>query len=374
MPERALNIPDRNSVKRIRRQLLAWYDRKARDLPWRKKRPVSADPYHVLVSEAMLQQTQVATVVPYFERFINRYPTVASLAAADEQSVLTAWQGLGYYRRALNLHRASRVIVSEYGGNLPDDFDAIRGLPGVGRYTAGAISSIVFNQSRPILDGNVTRVLSRLFEVEEPVTDKRVQAYLWELAGVLVPSSRGRPGDFNQAMMELGALVCTKSSPVCVSCPLAGICQGRVSGKVELLPVRSAGRSPRVVHHYAVAAESGERFLFHRRSDVGLWAGMWELPTYEENDRGCGSGVLDKWLDGLKLKRIGPMSARVSFRHQTTHRTIVFNLLHVPVRRAFVNTRDRQWRKLDDLSDLPLSNPQRRMVAYLKENDIDCCD
>src|SRR4051794_9870135 len=198
------------SLPDFRRRLLKWYDRARRDLPWRSplgnaKTPL--DPYHVLVSEAMLQQTQVATVIPYYHRFLKGFPSVADLAAADEQDVLKLWQGLGYYTRARNLRRAAQMVMSEHGGSLPRTRDELLTLPGVGRYTAGAVASIAFGCRTPILDGNVIRVLCRLDKVESDPRDKRTQAILWARAEEVLPKSRC--GDFNSALMELGATVCT---------------------------------------------------------------------------------------------------------------------------------------------------------------------
>ncbi|MEZ6191711.1 MAG: A/G-specific adenine glycosylase [Phycisphaerales bacterium] len=208
-------------VGKVRQRLLKWYDAHRRHLPWRADKSETPNPYHVLVSEAMLQQTQVATVIPYFNRFIEALPTVDDLAAADEQAVLRLWQGLGYYRRARNLHAAAKAIQQEHGGKVPDTIEALLKLPGVGRYTAGAIASIAYGRPAPILDGNVARVLARLFLIEQPVDAPKTRNTLWQLAEQLVPDKRA--GDFNQAVMELGALVCTKVNPSCEACPLSGL-------------------------------------------------------------------------------------------------------------------------------------------------------
>ena len=197
----------------VRRRLLAWYATTRRDLPWRR----TADPYRIWLSEAMLQQTRVETVIPYYERFLSRFPTPRALACADEQDVLRAWAGLGYYARARNLKRAAELIVRDHDGRIPSEPDALSSLPGVGRYTVGAITSIAFGKRAPVVDGNVSRVLSRLEAVRAPAS-----AWLWDLAGRLVPPDA--PGDFNQAVMELGATVCTPRAPSCPRCPLASSC------------------------------------------------------------------------------------------------------------------------------------------------------
>src|SRR5687768_16089198 len=208
------------------RRLLRWYDKCRRDLPWRPDpaagRP-RVDPYHVLVSEAMLQQTQVATVVPYFNRFIARFPTLADLAGADEQEVLRLWQGLGYYSRARNLQAAARKVVAEYGGELPRERDRLLTLPGVGRYTAGAVASIAFDRRAPILDGNVIRVLCRIDKIQSDPRDRSTQDLLWRRAEEVLPARRA--GAFNSALMELGATVCTPRSPQCLLCPVREHCE-----------------------------------------------------------------------------------------------------------------------------------------------------
>src|SRR5437763_3122971 len=220
--------------RRVRSRLLRWFDRHQRPLPWRRDR----DPYRVWVSEVMLQQTTVAAVVPYFERFLAAFPTLADLAAADEQAVLRLWEGLGYYRRARHLHRAARQLVREYGGRLPDDAEVWRGLPGVGRYILGAVLSQAFGRRLPIVEANSLRVLCRLFGQRGDPRGGPVQKWLWAKAAELLPAKRA--GDFNQALMELGALVCTPAAPKCDVCPLAKECVARREGAQAEIPARPA--------------------------------------------------------------------------------------------------------------------------------------
>jgi A/G-specific adenine glycosylase len=249
--------------------LLAWFDRVQRDLPWRRTR----DPYAIWVSEVMLQQTQVTTVIPYFERFLARFPTVQMLAAAPLAEVLSLWSGLGYYSRARNLHRAAQAVVSEHGGTLPPSVEALRELPGFGRYTAGAVASIAYGVQAPLVDGNVARVFTRLFAIDEPKPEKRI----WELAAQSVPPKR--PGDFNQALMELGATVCVPSGPSCPTCPLSPVCEARKQGRVAQLPAPKV-RAPRKQLRLAVAVcRRGAQLLLMRREDGGLFGGLWELPS-----------------------------------------------------------------------------------------------
>ena len=257
---------------KLQKVLLAWFDAHGRVLPFRGV----GDPYAVWVSEIMLQQTQVATVVPYFERFVRRYPTVQKLAAARLDSVLKLWQGLGYYSRARNLHKAARVIVNEHDGVFPDTFDALVALPGIGRYTAGAIASIAFGQCAAVLDGNVMRVLCRLYRLPDNPKTPAAQKHLWQLAETLVPKKR--PGDFNQSLMELGATVCTPKNPDCEHCPANKLCLALAHNEQALLPkMPKAAPTP----HYTVAVGlvfKDGKLLIDKRKPNGMLGGMWELP------------------------------------------------------------------------------------------------
>ena len=250
------------SVRAFHRQLLAWYDACARDLPWRESR----DPYRVWVSEIMLQQTRVAAVIEHYHEFLRRFPTVEKLAAAREASVLAAWSGLGYYRRARMLHAAAKVVARGRGGRFPQTADDWRALPGVGRYTAAAIASIAFGEAVAVVDGNVERVLQRI--TGKPISGEQV----WQQAESLL--DRNRPGDSNQAMMELGATVCTPRAPACLTCPLVELCMARG----ELGGGEKKSRQQRRVIHYALARRNGSVFLTQRPAEVRLMAGMWELP------------------------------------------------------------------------------------------------
>jgi A/G-specific adenine glycosylase len=232
----------------LRSELLAWYDGAKRDLPWRRTR----DPYPVWVSEVMLQQTRVETVVPYYHRFLERFPTLRALAEASEDDVLAVWSGLGYYRRARLLQAGVREVHSRYKGLVPEDPEARRALPGVGRYTAGALGSICFDREEPLVDGNVARVLSRIEGIEHPLGSKASEAALWASAERLVRGAR--PGDLNQALMELGATVCTPRSPGCTRCPVRGHCEASARGAVDALPVPKRRVEPKRVALVAVLA------------------------------------------------------------------------------------------------------------------------
>lgn len=255
-------------IDTLRRRLLAFYDARSRDLPWRRE----ADPYRVWVSEVMLQQTRVEAVIPYYERWMRRFPTLEALAEADVDDVLREWQGLGYYARARNLHRAARLVRERYHGQIPGDVEALRRLPGVGEYTAGAIASIAFGIPAPAIDGNVRRVFSRLLDDPDPAP-----AELRRVVAALVPEDR--PGDFNQALMELGATVCTPRSPACDRCPVAAVCRARTNGTVAERPRPKPKKAlPEDDVATAVIVSPSGRILVVRRPEEGLLGGMWEFP------------------------------------------------------------------------------------------------
>ncbi|MDX9975736.1 MAG: A/G-specific adenine glycosylase [FCB group bacterium] len=259
-------------IRGIRRHLLEWYGREARDLPWRRTR----DPYAIWLSEILLQQTRVDQGLPYYERFIAAFPTVAALAAADEERVLKAWEGLGYYARARNMQKAARVILNERNGLLPATLEEWQSLPGVGRYTAGAVASIAYGVRAPVLDGNVKRVLSRLLDVEESIDDPAMTEALWERAATLVP--RDAPGDFNQGMMELGARICVPRGPRCGECPVRKHCLAFQLGTQELRPVRKARKAVPFHETVGLIIRRNGRYLLAKRPAKGLLSGLWEFP------------------------------------------------------------------------------------------------
>ncbi|WP_127533787.1 A/G-specific adenine glycosylase [Paenibacillus kobensis] len=257
-------------------ELLGWYDVVKRKLPWR----INRDPYRVWVSEIMLQQTRVDTVIPYYERFMARFPTVQVLAETPEEDVLKHWEGLGYYSRARNLQAGAKEVVDRFEGIVPDDAASVASLKGVGPYTAGAIMSIAFNRPEPAVDGNVMRVLSRFWLLEDDIAKPSTRVRIEKLARAIIPE--GRAGDFNQALMELGALVCTPKSPGCLTCPVMERCEGRLAGKEKELPIKTKAKPPRPERRLGViVAGKGERegqVLVRQRPETGLLARMWELP------------------------------------------------------------------------------------------------
>lgn len=259
--------------------LLAWYDSQKRDLPWR----INRDPYRVWVSEIMLQQTRVETVKPYYQNFMEKFPTVEALADAPEEEVLKAWEGLGYYSRARNLQAAAREVKITYGGVIPDEPEKISKLKGIGPYTAGAILSIAYEKPEPAVDGNVMRVFSRLLLMEDDIAKPATRVKMEHLVRQTIP--QGRAGDFNQALMELGALICLPRSPHCLTCPVFDYCLARKEGVQEELPVKGKAKPPRPVNLLVAVVLRGDQVLINKRPEQGLLAGMWEFPMVEADPK-----------------------------------------------------------------------------------------
>jgi len=261
-----------DAKKQFARSLLPWYRIHARILPWRG----SSDPYVVWVSEIMAQQTRIDTVIPYFNRWMQRFPTIESLANTNLQEVLSVWEGLGYYQRARNLWTAAGDVNREHGGRLPRSRRELEQVPGIGRYTAAAIASIAFGEREPVLDGNVKRVLARVFDIATPVNTPQGEQELWSLAEELIPATE--PGDYNQAVMELGAMVCTPRAPDCSHCPLMHVCLAYQQGSQVLRPVKKAKPQTPTYTVTAAVLQRGGRVLIARRPNRGLLGGMWEFP------------------------------------------------------------------------------------------------
>jgi A/G-specific adenine glycosylase len=342
----------------VRAPLLAWFDVHQRDLPWRRSR----DPYGIWVSEVMLQQTQVSTVIPYWRRFLERFPTIGALAAAPLSEVLSLWRGLGYYARARNLHRAAKAVVLEHGGALPSDPESLGKLPGFGRYTTGAVASIAFGKELPVVDGNVARLLSRLFAVEGTPGDARREARLWRLAGELAVGER--PGDLNQALMELGALICKAEDPSCLLCPLRQSCVALRSGRIsELPPARP--RTPRKHLRMAVAVcrRSGD-LLLGMREEKGLFGGLWELPCAELAPRAGLSQVMSALRGALGASiRLGESLGSV--RRTLTHRELELQLYRVTARsepRPSARYQEFRWVSAADAQKLGMSTAMQRAL------------
>jgi A/G-specific adenine glycosylase len=340
--------------RHLRRRLLKWYDRDRRDLPWRVKPGQSGlpDPYHVLVSETMLQQTQVATVIPYYRRFLEEFSTIEDLAEASEQRVLRLWQGLGYYSRARNLHAAAKTMVSQHGAQIPSQVEDLIRLPGIGRYTAGAIASIAFNRPAPILDGNVTRVLCRLDGIQTDSRTSGTSRELWTRATELVPA--GRPGDFNSALMELGATVCTHRSPRCPLCPVQNQCIAANLGIQDDIPPSRKSPPVPVFRRYTYCIRHKNHWLLEQRPSRGRWASMWQFITCDKpNPRAF----------GMKMRDIQPLT---TLRHTLTHRRYEFQVFQSSVANRNGHTSEsRRWLTLADLEEYPLPGPHLKIRQML---------
>jgi A/G-specific adenine glycosylase len=319
-------IKDAAIRQRFRRRLLSWFDRHKRDLPWRRDR----DPYRVWLSEVMLQQTRVAAVTEHYQKFLRRFPTIERLAAARESSVLAAWSGLGYYRRARMLHAAAKKIVKEHGGKLPERAEDLLALPGIGRYAAAAIASIAFDEPVAVVDGNVERVLQR-------VRGKNLAGEeLWRSAGELL--NRRRAGDFNQAMMELGATICLPRQPQCLLCPVSDLCATRG----ELLRPEKRTRQIKREIHYALACRDGAIFMVKRAKTVTLMPGMWELPEISGVN-----GMTEPWL---------------TLRHSITVTDYVVRV----TRRLPPDDVDGRWVQKPQITTLPLTGLTRKILRAAK--------
>ena len=350
--------------------LLAWYALHARKLPWRD----NPDPYAIWVSEIMLQQTRVESVIPYFQRWLDRFPGVAELACAPQQAVLALWEGLGYYSRARNMHRAAQIIMTEWNGELPRDPQALARLPGIGRYTAGAIASIAFGQDVPALDGNIRRVLARVFDVAEPVSSLAGKKRLWELAAANLPS--GQAGDYNQALMDLGATICTPRAPGCVRCPLARMCLSCAAGTQEERPV-SVSRTP--IPHYLVTAaviQHDHQVLIAQRPEHGLLGGLWEFPGGKQQP--------DEDLVACLKREIGEeLGAEIEvdqqlgiYKHAYTHFRVTLHAYYCKLQNGTqpqpVQVQALRWVELVELDEYPMGKIDRQISRDLLQREAGC--
>ena len=345
--------------------LLTWYAANQRALPWRRPSP---DPYAVWISEIMLQQTTVATVIGFYTRWMARFPTIEDLGRAPLDEVLRYWSGLGYYARARNIKKSAEIIVERHCGRFPATVDDLMQLPGVGRYTAGAIASIAYGVRAPILDANVTRVLSRLFAVAGDPKSQPTQARLWQIAEDVMPQSHA--GDFNQALMELGAQVCLPSSPKCPSCPVASHCAARLAGDPLAYPQLIDRKRWLDSHHCAAALEENGQVLLIRRPEEGLWGGLWELPRATVADgeswEDCAQRAIKEavGLDVCVQGSVGRVKHVVMNHKITLHGFAVHRRRGEP--RA-ISCAGFDWASPGELSKYALSSPQRRLLSLWLE-------
>jgi A/G-specific adenine glycosylase len=352
MSPTAATAPD---PQKLASELLGWYDRHRRSLPWRARPGERPDPYRVWLSEIMLQQTTVATVSAFFDRFVARFPTVEALAKASLDDVLHAWQGLGYYARARNLHRCARAVVAEHGGRFPDTEAGLHALPGIGAYTAAAIAAIAFDRKAAAVDGNVERVVARLFALETPLPGAKAE--LRALAETLVPEQRS--GDFAQALMDLGATICTPRSPQCILCPWQSGCRGRAAGIADSLPRRRARPEKPTRHGFAFwAVRPDGSVLLRKRPENGLLGGMMEVPSTEWRETA---------IDEAEARRLAPVRAAWvrlpgTVRHTFTHFHLELTVLSGEV--AAGAKAEGVWVPLDRLSEQALPTAIKKIVNH----------
>jgi A/G-specific adenine glycosylase len=343
-------------MPRLSTLLLRWYAKHGRDMPWRDH----PDPYAVWVSEIMLQQTRVEAVIPYFEKWMELFPAVNALAKAEEQDVLNAWEGLGYYSRARNLHKAAKILASEFNGRLPRDLQSLRSLPGIGRYTAGAIASIAFKMDEPALDGNIRRVFARLYDVSEYADSPAGEKILWDYAAQNLP--KGKAGDYNQALMDLGATICLPKNPRCLLCPLMSVCKAYEHGTQELRPVlKPRKRIPQHVHVAAVIVQRG-RVLLSQRPHDGLLGGMWEFPNVRvEEDPAV---ELEKALAETRLK-VRKEAEVVVVNHAYSHFKVIVHAFRC--RAVFIpKNKKMKWVKLGELDEYPMGKVDRQIAQKIE--------
>lgn len=350
-------------VRSFRRKLVGWFGKNGRDLPWRRKRT----PYATWISEMMLQQTQVRTMLPYFAAWMKAFPTVRALDRASLDDVLVKWQGLGYYARARNIKKCARVLTERYGGKIPSDYQELQKLPGIGPYSAGAIASIGFGIKAPIVDGNVLRVLARAYAIEDPIDLPAARDKIFNLQSELVPDRE--PGVFNEALMELGALVCTPQNPSCPVCPVASECASLKLGKVDRIPRKANGKKITKVRAWAVVLRDKDRYFLHRRPEGQIMGGLWEFPE-RKSPEGLKSSAANELRSvaaalGLPAKSVSRLC--VLKRHYTrfAESLTVYAAEAGVVPAGLSRGWESRWVTSKDLHRLPLTSAHARIRAGL---------
>lgn len=354
-------LDDATTRQLLIKRLRSWFRKQKRDLPWRH----TNDPYAIWVSEIMLQQTQVATVIDYYHRFLKRFPTVSDLAAAETSEVLQYWEGLGYYRRARQLHQAAKKIVNEYSGSFPQEFAQVLDLPGVGRYTAGAICSFAYDQPYPIVEANTQRLYCRLLALEDDPRTSVSQKRLWDLAERIVPKKS--PGEINQALMELGSLVCTPTNPKCLECPLVELCPTAKLGLQSRVPSPPKAKAFESVYEVAWVVWNGSQVLLRQCQPGERWEGLWDFPRFvcdlDTNDK-------DKFYKQELQKRFGLKThgcdERVKIKHGVTRFKITLECFDTSLKNGpNLSLGAFQWLDYQELGKLPLHSTARRIAQHI---------
>lgn len=358
------NVKSRIKTESIQQSLLRWYDQNKRDLPWRFKK---TNPYKTWISEIMLQQTQVETVLPYYFRFLKAYPTVMALAKAPLEEVLALWSGLGYYSRARNLHKTAQIIVSERRGKFPKTRDELIKLPGIGEYTAGAIASIAFEERVPIVDGNVIRLLTRIFALEGDPKAKPLKEMLWTIAAKLLPEER--IGDFNQSLMELGALVCSSEEPHCNSCPLQTFCKAYQNKEVEKYPTPKENAPTIHVLLAAALIRRGDSYLLAKRGEAKHLQSMWEFPQIEIKDPRLSAKQVERQIQKRWEMEVGIKGTLPIIKHSIMNRRIQLlpYMCHYKKGRPKIGKEYKAYRWItpEELEDFPTSSLNHKIIVSI---------
>lgn len=354
-------------VKEFQKDLLSWFEQEKRSLPWRE----NGDPYRIWVSEIMLQQTRVDTVIPYYYRFMERFPSIKELAEADLEDVYRVWEGLGYYSRAKNLHTAVREVKEQYGGVVPDTPEEIHKLKGIGPYTAGAILSIAYGQPEPAVDGNVMRVLSRIFLIQEDISKTKTRKLFEDLVRKII--FKGNPSYFNQSLMELGALVCTPKSPKCLTCPVHLHCQAVKEGMQEELPVKKESKKGKSVEMaVGLVCNQENQWLICKRPAKGLLANLWEFPGVEGSlDNEKMQEELSKFLFKNFGVRTIPEKEVLHYSHVFSHlqwNIHLFLCSFLGLEKDIGLPREYKWVTIGEMKEFPFSVSHRKIVEYIKSS------
>lgn len=363
----------------IQSSLLQWFRKNRRNLPWRKTR----DPYAIWISEIMLQQTQVKTVIPYYERWMKQFPDVRKLSKAPLSRILKLWEGLGYYSRARNLHETAKIVDRKWRGKFPDSSDQLQSLPGIGRYTAGAIASIAFNKPEPILDGNVKRVLSRIFALKEPIDTPRGEKKMWEISETLIVGAAqrriGRPhrgaltdraniyGDFNQSLMELGALVCLPENPDCAACPVENDCAAHRLKKENIFPIKARRQKLEKLNTFAAVIWNKGRILLQRQPVGERWGGLWMFPQWIHRNGKSGPVFLEEKVKSDLGLRIKNWRSRTEIKHGFTKYDVRLRVFEGNTTQM-ATQHNMKWLKPNRLSMFPLPSPHQKIAREIQTN------
>jgi len=346
--------------------LLDWYHNNKRDMPWRR----TSDPYRIWISEIMLQQTRVDTVIPYYQRFLEAFPTVQDLANADQHKVLKLWEGLGYYSRARNMHQAAIEVQQERNGIIPDSYDELLKLKGIGPYTAAAISSIAFQEQRAVVDGNVIRVMSRFYGIEDDVRRTAVKNQIQQLTDEIIP--REQPGEFNQGVMELGALVCTPRNPLCDSCPLSTACTAYNSARTETIPYKS--KKKKIPHHQigvGMVTDTDGRLLIALRPDDAMLGGLWEFPGGKKKHGESLTDTVQRELQEELGVTVQVNDKFMKLKHAYSHFKITLHAYWCVITSGTpepISSNALKWVTLDEISEFPFPKANKVLIEKLQTN------